>query len=523
MNMRIAEARADRNSAGSKAGVGPGPREVMMKNVYVATIALMFLCTQSAAAQDAATVIANATKALGAENLTSVSYYGSGANFNLGQSNNASGDWPRQNLNDYRRSIDFGQPALRSTAMTYGAPVTGGPAVAGNFQQLATPANTAWALHLEIWSTPWGFLKGAAASNATVRAQTIAGRRFNVVTWNSTQKAPSGLPYRVVGYINPQGLVEKVETWLENPVFGDMLVETHFDQWRTASSGLRFPSYVEQRRGGKTTFEAQILGAEANPRNIQELLTPPPPPAGRTGGPAGGAPGGPQQPPAAMSEKLADGVFRIVGGYNSVAVEFADHILLYEGAAQSEARVQAVVAEVKRVIPNKTIRYAVLSHHHFDHTSGIAATVAEGARIVSHESNTGLFERALAAPRTLAPDAMSRSGKKPIFDPVVGDKRVFSDATRTLEIHVVKGLPHADGMLMMYLPKERIVAYADIYNAPAAGQQPLSFAATSAWVDNLDRLRLDFDRAVSVHAPNPDRPITRAEIYQSVGRNPGTN
>ena len=45
----------------------------------------------------------------------SITYYGSGANFNLGQSNNANGQWPRTNLSDYSRSIDFTQPASRAT------------------------------------------------------------------------------------------------------------------------------------------------------------------------------------------------------------------------------------------------------------------------------------------------------------------------------------------------------------------------------------------------------------------------
>src|SRR6185503_8692523 len=156
---------------------------------------------------------------MGADGLNSVTYYGAAANFNLGQSNNANGAWPRTNVNDYRRSIDFTQPALRATGQTFAAPVQGGPAVVGNFQQLATPANTGWAQHLDIWVSPWGFLKGAAANNATVRAQTINGRRYNVVTWETPQKAPSGIPYKVVGYINPQNMVEKVETWLENPIF----------------------------------------------------------------------------------------------------------------------------------------------------------------------------------------------------------------------------------------------------------------------------------------------------------------
>ena len=42
------------------------------------------------------------------------------------------------------------------------------------------------------------------------------------------QKAPSGAAYKVVGYINGRNLVEKVQTWLENPIFGDMLVEANY-------------------------------------------------------------------------------------------------------------------------------------------------------------------------------------------------------------------------------------------------------------------------------------------------------
>ncbi len=75
----------------------------------------------------------------------------------------------------------------------------------------------------------------------------------------------------------------------------------------------------------------------------------------------------------------------------------------------------------------------------------------------------------MSAPRTLAPDVMSKSGKKPVIE-AVGDKRVFTDGTRTAELHHIKGLPHADGMLIAYLPKERIIAYGDMFNLPAAGR-----------------------------------------------------
>src|SRR5207237_9268178 len=174
-------------------------------------------------------------------------------------------------------------------------------------QQNSTPQNTAWGQQLEIWITPWGFLKGAAANNATVARQTANGRPYQVVTFNSSVKSPGGQPYKLVGYINNQNMVEKVQTWLENPVFGDMLVEAEHTQYREGANGLKFPAQIVQKRGGWPTFSAYILGAHANPANIQQLLTPPP------AGQRGGAGGGQQAAAGPTSEKLADGVYRING------------------------------------------------------------------------------------------------------------------------------------------------------------------------------------------------------------------
>jgi glyoxylase-like metal-dependent hydrolase (beta-lactamase superfamily II) len=490
-----------------------------MMRKWVAAIALVGLTASTAAAQDAKTVISNASKAMGADNLNSISYYGSGANFGIGQSNNANGQWPRTNLNDYVRSIDFAQPASRATAVTWGAPVTGGPAAQGQFQQNIGPANTAWAQQLEIWVTPWGFLKGAAANNATARSQTIGGRRVQVVSWDAPVKSPGGLPYKVVGYIGPNNLVERVETWLENPIFGDMHVETTYSEYREAAGGVKYPAFIVQRRGGAPTFEAQILGANINPANIQQLVTAPPPPAGR-----GGGPGGPGGPPAAAqgptSEKLADGVYRIIGAYNALAVEFADHIFLYEPGPQNEARAQAIIAETKKLFPSKPIRYGVISHHHFDHTSGLPAVVAEGITIVTHEVNRAFLERALSAPRTLAPDSLSKSGRKPKVEGITGDKRVFQDGTRTVEVHLVKGLPHADGNLIVWLPKEKILAYADMFNLPTAANPVPNppVTGTMVFLDNIERLKLDPERIMSVHTLNPDRLTNVADIRASLGR-----
>jgi hypothetical protein len=116
---------------------------------------------------------------------------------------------------------------------------------------------------------------------------------------------------------------------------------------------------------------------------------------------------------------------------------------------------------------------------------------------------------------------MSRSGKKPVVDGFVGDKKVFQDATRTFELHVVKNLPHADGNVIGYLPKEKILVYADMFNLPTAATGPVPnppVVGTMVFLDNIERLKFDVDRIMSVHSLIPDRLTSVADIRASLGR-----
>jgi glyoxylase-like metal-dependent hydrolase (beta-lactamase superfamily II) len=470
---------------------------------------LMTLLSMGAAAQDARTIIANASRAMGADTLSSVVYSGSASNGNFGQSKNIAGPLAPTTITNYTRAIDLTVPASRATGATMPPAVPGGPPPQpGTFTQNIAPANAAWTQQLEIWITPWGFLKGAAANNATARAQRIGGRQYNVLSWMPAQKSPSGQPYRLNGYINDQNMVERVETWVEHPVMGDLHVDTSYSNYQDFG-GLKIPGKIVQKRAGLQTFDATITSGSANPNNIAQLLTQPQP-QGRGGAPAaapGGAPAGPPPAPAVQSEKLADGVYRITGGYVALAVEMKDHIVVLE-SGQSEARGLAILAEARRVIPNKPIRYVVNTHAHFDHASGLAPVVAEGITIITHDNNKAFLEKALGGPRTLVGDTLAKANRKPRIESA-GDRKVLRDDTRTIELHHVKNLEHSDGMLIAFLPREKILFTGD-FNVPAAGQPVLP--AIPTLVQNVERLKLDFDTHVLVHAPVPDRPQTKADL-----------
>jgi len=466
---------------------------------------LVTLLPAGAAAQDATAVIGNASKAMGADNLKSVTYSGSASAGNFGQSKSIAGPLAVTTITNYTRAIDLTVPASRATGTTMPPAIPGAPPPQpGTLNMNVAPANTAWTQQLEIWVTPWGFLKGASANNATSRSQRIGGKTYNVVTWMTPLKAPSGQAYRVNGYINDQNMIERVETWVEHPVLGDLQVDTAYSNYQDFG-GLKVPGRIVQKRNGLQAFEATITSGAANPDNIAQLLTPPPPQGrGGAGTPAGGAAAA---PPAVGSEKLADGVYRITGGYVALAIDMGDHIVVLEGG-QSEARGLAVIAETKRVIPNKPIRYLVNTHAHFDHASGLAPFAAEGITIITHDNNKAYLEKALGAPRTLVGDALAKANRKPKIEGA-GDRRVLRSASHVIELHHVENLEHSDGMLIAFLPKEKILFTAD-FNIPAAGQ-PVS-PAIATLVQNVERLKLDFEPHVLVHPPNPDKPQTKADL-----------
>jgi hypothetical protein len=242
------------------------------------TAMLMAMLSVSAVAQDAKTVIEDATLAMGAAGLGSIVYSGAAASGNFGQSRTISFGLASTTIKNYVRAIDFTQPASRATGDTLPPAVRGGPPPQpGTLDQTITPANATWAQQLQIWVTPWGFLRGAAANNATLRSRKVDGISYRVVTWSPPQKAPSGQPYRVVGYINPENMVDRVETWVDHPIFGDLHTETTYTNYQDFG-GLKVPGKISLKQAGMETFVAAITGARANPAGLAQLMTPPPAP-----------------------------------------------------------------------------------------------------------------------------------------------------------------------------------------------------------------------------------------------------
>ena len=181
-------------------------------------------------------------------------------------------------------------------------------------------------------------------------------------------------------------------------------------------------------------------------------------------------------------------------------------------AGQSIARGSAYIAETKKLFPGKPIRYVMNTHPHADHTGGLPALVAEGATIITQANNKDFLERALNTPRTLLDDVLAKSPKKAKID-TVDEKRVYTDGTRTVEMYHIYPAPHSNGLLVAYIPKERVLFQGDFSVIPG---EPAN-DHVKALVPALEKLGLvNFDRYINVHASAA--PQHKEDVWKAMGR-----
>ena len=486
----------------------------MFKKLTGAAICIAFLCGSAVAQdskEDAKAVIANAQKALG--DVKSITYSGAAKDVAFQQCGANSTDMtcrgphdPMRPISNYVRVIDLTAPASRQTGATNNIGPGGSTALTpGTFFQQVTAeqadVSKPWGGSLEFYVTPWGFLKGAAENNATASR----GKGLTILSWSPKVKAPSGKDYVIKGYLNKQNQVERVETWLGENIMGDMQILATYTGWKDFG-GVMAPAKIVQTRGGWPFFQVDVTAAKANPADVATLV---PAPAGR-------GPGGPPAPGPLVvtSEKLGDGLYRLTtgpGSYDSVIVEFKDYVMMLE-AGQSIARASAYLPEIKKLFPNKPIRYVMNTHPHSDHTGGLPVLVAEGATIVTQKNNEAFLAKALNTPRTLLDDVLAKNPKKAKVEAVL-EKKVYSDGTRVVEMYHVFPAPHSNGLMIAYLPKEKLIFQGDFSVNPG---EPAN-DHVKALVPFLEKNNLaGFDRYINVHASAA--PQHKADVWKALGK-----
>lgn len=477
----------------------------------VVSVAALLAACANMPGESASAALQRANTAMGGTALKSISFAGNGTGATFGQAYLAGQAWPRITYSTFSRVADYENAAFREDAARSRAEPNGGGAVPlmGTGEQrtsgfmrgasawnmvgpapVAAPVAYDMRVH-DLWTTPHGVIKAALANNATAAMRTVDGKTFTAVSFSVPGR------YRATALINAAGMVEQIESTQPHPVSGDTASVIRFSDYKD-TGGVKFPMRIQQSMGGYPVLDLTVSDVKPN------------------------APAGIEVPALVtafaenvVASKVADGVWHLAGGsHNSVAIEMKDHIMVVESPLY-DGRALPMLAEAKKLSPGKPIRFVVNSHHHFDHSGGLRSAVAEGATLVTSELARPFFQTTMANPNSIKPDAMQKSGKKAVITGVSG-KRSFTDGARVVDVYYIEGSVHADGFLMVHLPKEKLLIEADAYTpgAPNAPAPAVPNALHVNLVQNIERLKLGVDQILPLHG----RVVPVSELYAAIGK-----
>ncbi len=360
---------------------------------------------------------------------------------------------------------------------------------------------------------PHGFLKAAKLPGANPVATwrwelgemgrdgaTVNPEKVTIVSITVLDK------FNVDATINSENLLQRIHTWVPDLVLGDTNYEHEFTNasYINLGNGIRFPTSWHSHTGWDDNYQAQSINAGHNAfGGNQSDIT------------ANVCPDRVSIPlfdnQASFSERvdveeITEGVWLLGGtSHNSVVVEFENYIAVVE-APLDERRNLAVIDEIVRLVPKKPIRFLVNTHQHHDHIGGLRTYMHIGATIITHWKNYDFYTRDLLnySPRTLDPDMLSRWPPTELAEGYqyesVRENYVLTDRQRNMEISYVHPLNHVEGMLVAYLPDEKIIIEADLFDPTKPGKPvPEVSQANRSFYNHVQRLGLKVDTILPIH------------------------
>ena len=322
---------------------------------------------------------------------------------------------------------------------------------------------------------PVAIVRAASSPGATLaNARTAGSERLVDITADGRQ---------FVLAVDSTGLPLRVESRSDHANLGDVILSTHFADYQDVN-GVKMPARITTKVDDFTTGELRFTRQTID-GDIGDLAAPA---AAASAPPVAGPPA-----PNVVPEQVAPWIWLLAGqSHHSVLLEMKDHLLLVD-APQSEARTLAVLAKVKDLRPDKPLRGVITTHHHFDHTAGIRAAMADGLSIITQSGNKAFFEAMGRRPHTIAPDTLAKNPKA-VSVTTVDEELILTDGPAPVAIYHVAGNPHSDTMLMVHIPSERVLIEVDAFS-PGASVNP--YAANL--LENISRRNLRVDRIVSLH------------------------
>lgn len=286
-------------------------------------------------------------------------------------------------------------------------------------------------------------------------------------------------------------------TWL--PIFversgsdrltGAAVNGVRFEEYRPVS-GLQVPHRLVFTLNGETVLEWSLADLELNRAADESRFSPP------QGIEAA------EHPARFRPTRVADGVYAVrlysgpANSYNTLLVEFADHVVVLE-APLVGALYPVIAGAADAIAPGKPIRSVVTTHHHHDHAGGAARFLAAGVDVIAPPHAAAVIRQMAEAASAAGgnPQEGSESGR--LIE--VPDSLVLSDGTRTLRLLQVGPTPHVEQILVGHLPGERVLYVADLFAVPETRVFPSPSPTMQAFARLVEQFDLGFEKVVPTH------------------------
>ena len=340
---------------------------------------------------------------------------------------------------------------------------------------------------------PHLLLQSAFNRQATLRSlgtESYEGEKQDVITFADSDGSQLTLYFSV-----QTGLLTKAEGLADRFLEGIGALETIFADYRSVDD-IKIPFRVTTKFAGETVSDLTYSEVKFNTHPNAALFEMPA--RAEMGPEVGGA----SQP--IVLTKLATDVYYVnaigtgsIFFYSSMFVAFKDYILVIE-APVSDGVSQSVIARIKETIPGKPIKYLVPTHYHVDHLGGIRGYIAEGSTIVTTPGNRKLIEDVASLAHPLNPDTLSlhpRDLKLETFS----EKRVFTDGEHVVELYNLGPSPHADEILIAYLPQEKLAFVSDLFPVTYKGRVGPVSPVFIFFNEKIRQMGLQIDTVASGH------------------------
>ena len=197
--------------------------------------------------------------------------------------------------------------------------------------------------------------------------------------------------------------------------------------------------------------------------------------------------------------KVTDHVYSFRSGiHRAMVVVTSDGVIVTDPINSAAAK--NMMDEIRKVT-DKPVKFVIYSHNHWDHIAGARTFKDQGAKIIQH---------ALAAQHTRPnPDVV------PADETFKDDKHVVTLGDQTIELIYV-GPSHGSGMIVMRMPKERVLNIVDICTPQRIGFRNFPDGSPQDTIKALRKVEaLDFDRIVPGHGPAsaPKAEVTAIREY----------